>query len=99
MQSWKNFSAQLPAVDVSGLSKNLRNTVQATRFVLFGPTTEKLALTAENDWAMSARKELPSRLERLATRNQADHASFVFKLPPLPLLRTASQIASRVQDA
>ncbi|KAK1926821.1 putative cytoplasm protein [Papiliotrema laurentii] len=31
MQSWRNFSAQLPAVDVSGFSKNLRNTVQATR--------------------------------------------------------------------
>lgn len=33
MQSWRNFSAQLPAVDVSGFSKNLRNTVQATRCV------------------------------------------------------------------
>lgn len=33
MQSWKNFTAQLPPVDVSGLSKNLRNTVQATRYV------------------------------------------------------------------
>ena len=34
MQSWKNFSAQLPAVDVSAVSKNFRNTVQATRCVL-----------------------------------------------------------------
>lgn len=31
MQSWKNFSAALPTVDVSALNKNLRNTVQATR--------------------------------------------------------------------
>ncbi|GFZ43473.1 hypothetical protein JCM24511_01193 [Saitozyma sp. JCM 24511] len=31
MQSWKNFSANLPSVDVSAVSKNLRNTVQATR--------------------------------------------------------------------
>jgi hypothetical protein len=33
MQSWKNFSANLPSVDVSAVSKNLRNTVQATRWV------------------------------------------------------------------
>lgn len=33
MQHWKNLSAQLPAVDVTGFSKNLRNTVQATRYV------------------------------------------------------------------
>lgn len=31
MQAWKNFSAALPAVDVSNVSKNFRNTVQATR--------------------------------------------------------------------
>ncbi|EIW72601.1 cytoplasmic protein [Tremella mesenterica] len=31
MQSWKNFQASLPAVDVSAVSKNLRTTVQATR--------------------------------------------------------------------
>jgi len=39
MQSWKNFSANLPAmpvmpaVDVSSVGKNFRNTVQATRCV------------------------------------------------------------------
>ena len=33
MQAWKNFSANLPAVDVSGVSKNLRNTMQATKWV------------------------------------------------------------------
>ncbi|GMK58665.1 hypothetical protein CspeluHIS016_0601070 [Cutaneotrichosporon spelunceum] len=31
MQAWKNFSAALPAVDVSNVSKNFRSTVQATR--------------------------------------------------------------------
>lgn len=31
MQSWKSLSASLPAVDVSAVSKNFRNTVQATR--------------------------------------------------------------------
>ncbi|KLT43590.1 hypothetical protein CC85DRAFT_307504 [Cutaneotrichosporon oleaginosum] len=31
MTAWKNFSAALPAVDVSNVSKNFRNTVQATR--------------------------------------------------------------------
>lgn len=33
MQSWKTLSASLPSVDFSAASKNLRNTVQATRYV------------------------------------------------------------------
>lgn len=31
MQSWKNLTASLPAVDLSSVNKNFRNTVQATR--------------------------------------------------------------------
>lgn len=31
MQSWKNFSANLPSVDLTAVNKNFRNTVQATR--------------------------------------------------------------------
>lgn len=34
MQSWKSFTANLPAVDMTSVRKNLGNTYQATRYVI-----------------------------------------------------------------
>jgi hypothetical protein len=64
MQSWKNFSANLPSVDVSAVSKNLRNTVQATRWVGDGlgatPSLRVADMCSGRDLGTSVRMESPS---------------------------------------
>ncbi|BEJ14668.1 hypothetical protein CspHIS471_0404350 [Cutaneotrichosporon sp. HIS471] len=64
MQAWKNFSAALPAVDVSNVSKNFRNTVQATRERLGSVDPESITeLPAEY-------KALESRVDALKDVHQ-----------------------------
>lgn len=42
MQSWKSFTANLPAVDMTSVRKNLGNTYQATRYVVGLPLIQTL---------------------------------------------------------
>ncbi|KAL1410573.1 BAR domain-containing protein [Vanrija albida] len=58
MQSWKSFTAALPAVDVSAVNKSLRNSVQATR--------ERLGNVAPD-----AITELPAEYKQLEARVDA----------------------------
>ncbi|KAK4686282.1 hypothetical protein P7C73_g3846, partial [Tremellales sp. Uapishka_1] len=64
MQSWKNFSVALPQVDVSAVSKNFRNTVQATRERLGNVGPDGITeLPAEY-------KQLEARVDALKTVHQ-----------------------------
>ncbi|ORX35932.1 BAR domain-containing family protein [Kockovaella imperatae] len=90
MQSWKNFSAQLPAVDMSAMSKNLRNTVQATREKLgnVGPDgiTELPAEYKQLEARVDGLRELHQKILKIAKVHETESYDY------------PSDIAESVQD-
>ncbi|ORY32297.1 BAR domain-containing family protein [Naematelia encephala] len=92
--SWKNFTASLPAVDVSGVSKNLRNTVQLTRERLgnVGPDgiTELPAEYKQLEARVDALKDVHTKLLKITKVHETESYDY-----PSDIAESVSDISTQ----